>query len=64
MSPILIWRNRLTEQSYAPSTSLQDNTRSIKGRMPSSLEMARDSSSRAMAFARTASLVRSSKAWA
>ena len=36
----------LRNLSYAPSISRRDSTRSINGRMPNSLEMARDSSKR------------------
>ncbi len=36
---------------YAFSISLRDSTRSIKGRMPSSLDLTRDSSSRDMTLA-------------
>ena len=42
--------------------SRRERTRSIKGRMPSSREMARDSSSRDMAFSRSPGLLRWSKA--
>ncbi len=38
---------------YALSISRLDSTRSIKGRMPNSLDMARDSSSRDIAFSRS-----------
>ncbi len=44
---------------YAPSISRRDSTRSIKGRMPNSLEMARDSSSRDMGWARSPRVVQS-----
>ncbi len=44
---------------YAPSISRRDSTRSIKGLMPSSLDMARDSSSKEMALARSLSASRS-----
>jgi len=37
-------------QDYAFKISRLDNTRSIKGRMPSSLDMAEDSYSRYIAF--------------
>ena len=45
--------------SYAFRISRRDSTRSIKGLMPSSLEMAKDSSSRATALGRSPSLLRS-----
>ena len=41
------------EQDYAPNISRRDSARSIKGRMPSSLEIARDSSRRDIAFSRS-----------
>ena len=40
----------MVNEDYAFNISRLDSTRSIKGRMPSSLEMARDSSNRDMAF--------------
>ena len=43
IGPIYIWRTRVTNISYAPSISRRFSTRSIKGRIPSSLEMASDS---------------------
>ncbi len=49
---------RAAQHSYAFNISRRDSTRSIKGRMPSSLEMARDSSSRDMAFSRSPGLFR------
>ncbi len=39
--------------NYAFKMSRLERTRSIKGRMPSSLEMANDSSSRDVAFSRS-----------
>ncbi len=39
--------------NYAFKMSRLESTRSIKGRIPSSLEMAKDSSSRDMAFSRS-----------
>ncbi len=53
MSPELSCNWAGSEKAYAPSISRLDNTRSIRGRMPSSLEMARDSSNRDMAFSRS-----------
>ncbi len=43
--------------SYARKISRLDSTRSIRGRMPSSLEMASDSSNRDMAFSGSPGLV-------
>jgi len=57
-----VGRNSAPECIYALSISRRDNTRSINGLMPSSLEMARDSSSRAMALARSPSASRSLRA--
>ncbi len=51
----------LTSSSYASKISRRDSTRSIKGRMPSSLEMARDLSSRDMAFSRSPTRFRRSR---
>ena len=48
-----------TGYGYALSISRRDSTRSISGRIPSSLEIARDSSSRDMALARSLSASRS-----
>jgi len=39
--------NLWSQTSYAPSISRRDNTRSIKGRMPGSLEMAMGRSGKA-----------------
>ena len=46
---------------YAFKISRRDSTRSIKGRMPSSLEMAKDSSSMVVAFSRSPGLPRCSR---
>ncbi len=44
---------RAAQHSYAFKISRLESTRSIRGRMPRSLEMARDSSSKDMAFSRS-----------
>jgi len=50
--------------SYAFKISRRDSTRSINGRMPSSLEMARDSSNKDIALAGSPSALRSRRATA
>ena len=54
--------DNLTRRPYAPRISRRDSTRSIKGRMPSSLEMAKDSSSKVIALARSPLASRSRRA--
>ncbi len=61
MLPITREKESVVPAGHAFKISRLDSTRSIRGRMPSSLDMARDSSSRYMVSARYVSPSRWSK---